>query len=100
MNITESKEAGFTSPEIVRIGSRIPDEWEKIALGTGMFNDKETAIIRLNGNYHDNAMKAIRMLNDYKRRLGTRECLVSTLKEFGEIDLAEKVQIRYFQTQR
>jgi hypothetical protein len=99
-NIIQSKQPGFTPQEIVRIGSRIPEQWEKIALATGKFNDKETAIIRLNHNYHDDAMKAITMLSDYKRRLGTRENLVSTLIEFGENDLAEKVQIRYFQTQK
>ncbi len=100
VNITEPKQAGFTPQETVRIGYRIPDKWEKIALATGKFNDKETAIIRLNNNYHDDAMKATIMLSDYQRRLGTRENLISALKEFGEIDLAEKVHSKYFQTQK
>ncbi|CAB4015370.1 Hypothetical predicted protein [Paramuricea clavata] len=100
VKFTESKQAGFTPQETVRIGSRIPDKWEKIALATGKFNDKETAIIRLNHNYHDNAMKATTMLSDYQRRLGTRENLVSALKEFGELDLAERVQSKYFQTKK
>ena len=95
--MSESKQAGFTPQETVRIGSRIPDIWEMIALATGKFNDKETAIIRLNHNYHDNTMKATRMLSDYQRRLGTREDLVSALEEFGELDLAQKVRLMYFQ---
>ena len=71
-----------------------------IALATGKFNDRETCIIRQNNYYHDNAMKATIMLNDYKKRLGTREDLVSALKEFDEIHLAKYVQSKYFQTHK
>ena len=88
----------FTPQETVRIGNRIPDNWENIALATGKFNDKETAIIRLNNNYNDSAWKATKMLNNYQRRLGTREDLASALKESGELDLAEKVLSKYYQT--
>ena len=101
VRLTESKHtAGFTPQEMVRIGNRISDKWEMIALTTGKFNDRETTIIRHNNNYHDNAMKATIMLGDYQRRLGTREDLVTALKEFNEIQLAEQVQSKHFQTHK
>lgn len=98
--LTKSKKAGpgFTPQETVRIGSRIPDKWEKIAFATGEFSDREIAIIRLNNSYHDDALKATIMLTEYQRRLGPRELLVSALKEFGELELAEKVELKHFQT--
>ena len=43
-------------------------------------------------------MKATVMLNEYEKKQGTREDLASALKEFGELDLAEKVSVKYFQT--
>ncbi|XP_028391276.1 uncharacterized protein LOC114516097 [Dendronephthya gigantea] len=100
IRLSQSKPTSFSPQEAVRIGSRIPDKWEKIALATGKFNDKETTIIRLNHSNHDSAMQATVMINYYQRRQGTREEFVSALKEFGEYELAEKVESKYFQTMK
>ena len=87
----------FTPQELTRIAKRVPDKWERVALATGYFKNYELANIRLNQSYHDDVSKAIQMLSDYGKRRGTREKLAEALKEFEEIDLAEKVMLRYFQ---
>lgn len=90
-------EATLTLQELTRIGQRIPTNWEQVALVTGDFRKYELDNIRYNHHYHDPASKAIQMLGDYKKRQGSREKLAKALKEFGEVDLAEKVLYRYFQ---
>ena len=87
----------FTQPEIVRIGKRIPDKWEEIALTTGKFEDYEMKIIKLDQNYNNEAQKARKMLNDYKCRLGSRKDLVSALRENDMDELANHVKYKRLQ---
>ena len=82
----------FTQPEIVRIGKRIPDKWEVIALTTGKFEDYEIKIIKLDQNYNNEAQKARKMLNDYKCRLGSRKDLVSALRE-NDMDKVANINV-------
>ena len=88
----------FTPREISRIGRKLSSKWEKIALATGKFKVEETENIRHNSNHDDVVMKATVMLNEYEKKQGTREDLASAFKEFGDLDLAEKVSVKYFQT--
>jgi hypothetical protein len=38
------------------------------------------------------------MLTDYQKRRGTRDSLAATLEEFKELNLAERVRTKFFET--
>ena len=88
----------FSSQERSRIGRKLSIKWEMVALASGKFEVEETANIRRNHNQDDEVWKATIMLGDYEKKRGTRDNLASALREFGEIELADKVQAKYFQT--
>ena len=82
----------LTQREISRIGQRIPDKWEMIAMSTGKFEKSEVDNIRRNANFYDNVQKANQMLSDYKSKLGSRKDLASALIEHGKHDVAKLLQ--------
>ena len=94
---TEAKPV-FYPQEIVRIAQKIASKWEPIALATGKFTVEETGNIQHNHPHEDNIMKATRMLTDYQKRRGTRDSLAATLEEFKELNLAERVRTKFFET--
>ena len=88
----------FSSQERSRVGRKLSIKWGEVALASGKFEYHEISSIRRSDNHSDEAWKAIRMLCDYERKGGSRDDLVAALRECGEIDLANKVEARYFQT--
>ncbi|XP_028410337.1 uncharacterized protein LOC114532947 [Dendronephthya gigantea] len=91
----------FTQAEICRIAKCIPRNWKEIAGYTGKFKKFEIENIEINNvSFRDDVDKAIRMLNDYVNRLGSRECLVSAMREAQAIDIAAKVESKYYQTHK
>lgn len=90
----------FTQPELFRIAKNIPGTWDAIARLTKKFDDLEITNIRLDISCHDNVQKATRMLNDYKKRLGSREALAHALEEMEERELAGKVRSKYYQNHK
>ena len=65
----------FECKELIRIAKRIAGKWPMVAKHTGYFKEYEISNILYDNTLGTPVMKADRMLNDFKSRLGERRDL-------------------------
>lgn len=86
----------FECKELIRIAKRICGIWWEVAKHTGYFKDYEMSNISCDITLGTPVMKADRMLNDFKSRLGKRQDLADAIHESGGTELAKKVRSGFY----